>query len=265
MEKIDAEKIIFKFIQKMKYLENEHILGCFFCGSFLTGFNSNGSDIDLQVVRDNSDPNYLVRGNMFIDGVRVEYFEKPISDLYMSVDNEFNSQGNAVLSIFGHSKIIFDKTGELQELQQYTRTVFSKPLKPLDPEAARERASILTNRVDELKKAYLNDSPYFYHLYHFTIEQIRDFYHKLNAIPTVQISKAFKVYTDENYRKALCIKDIPDNEFLEMYFDAICDNSLDKESKFEKVLKLFNYTKKDISLGDEYRILIISRNKSSKK
>ena len=50
-----------------------------------------------------------------------------------------------------------------------------------------------------------------------------------------------------------------------MYFDAICDNSLDKESKFEKVLKLFNYTKKDISLGDEYRILIKSRNKSSKK
>ena len=265
MEKVNAEKIIYKFIKKMNYLENKHILGCFFCGSYLTGFNNNGSDIDLQVVRDNSDSNYLVRGNIYIDGIRIEYFEKPISDLYMSVDNEFHSQGNATLSIFGNSKIMFDKTGELHELQQYTRSVFSQPQAPMDLEAARERVSILTNRVDELKKAYLNDSPYFYHLYHFTIEQIRDFYHKFNAFPTVQISKAFRVYTDENYRKALCINDIPDNEFLDMYFDAICDNSLDKESKFEKVLKLFNYAKRDISLGDEYRILIKSRNKSSKK
>ena len=50
-----------------------------------------------------------------------------------------------------------------------------------------------------------------------------------------------------------------------MYLDAICDNSLNKESKLQKVKDLFDYSKRNISLGNEYRILIKSRNSNSRK
>jgi len=143
MESPDINKIILNFINDMQYLENEHVLGCFFYGSFLTGYNNKNSDIDLHIIFDNSDPLHLIRGNKYVDGIRIEYFEKPINDLYLSVDNDFNRQNNALLSIIGTSKIIFDKTGDLKKLQQYTLTKFSNPLPPLEDEDARESVSIL--------------------------------------------------------------------------------------------------------------------------
>lgn len=260
MESPDINKIILSFINDMQYVENEHVLGCFFYGSFLTDYNNKNSDIDLHIIFDNYDPLHLIRGNKFVDGIRIEYFEKPINDLYLSVDNDFSRQNNALLSIIGTSKIIFDKTGDLKKLQQYTLTKFSNPLPPLEDEDAREYVSILNNRIEKLEKACLDDNPYFYHLYHLTIEKIRKFYHRLNGMPEVQTSKVFRVYTDEKYRKSFYKDNIPEQEFIDMYLDAICDNSLDKESKLENVQNLFNYAKRNVSLGDNYRILIKSRN-----
>ena len=175
MEKVNVDKVILNFIEDMKYLENEHVLGCFFYGSFLTGYYNNNSDIDLHIIFDDFEPERLIRGNKHIDGMRIEYFEKPIGDLYLSINTEFNNQNNALLSILGTSRIIFDKNGDLKKLQQYALTKFSNPLPPLEEEDAREYVSILNNRIEKLEKACLDDNPYFYHLYHLTIEKIRKF------------------------------------------------------------------------------------------
>lgn len=258
---INPNDVILKFIEKMDYLKNEHVLGCFFYGSFVTGFNNKNSDIDLHIIFDNYDPKHLIRGNETIDGIRIEYFEKPIADIYLSLDNDFNNQNNALLSITGTSKIIFDKTGDLHKLQQYTLDKFSIPLPPLDEEDAREYVSILNNRMEKLETAANNNDPYFYHLYHLTIEKIRKFYHRLNGMPEVQTSKIFRVYTDEEYRKSFYKDNIPEEEFVEMYLDSITDTSTDIQNKLNKVKDLFNYAKRNVSLNkDSYRILIKSRN-----
>ena len=266
MESVNPTDIILKFINKMGYMKNEHVLGCFFYGSFLTGFNNNFSDIDLHIIFDDTDPKHLIRGNDYIDKIKIEYFEKPINDLYLSIDNDFNNQNNALLSIVGTSKIIFDKKGELYKLQQYALKKFSNPLPPLDAEDAREYVSILNNRMEKLEKAASDNSPYFYHLYHLTIEKIRKFYHRLNAMPEVQTSKVFRVYTDEEYRKSFYKDNIPEEEFIKMYLDAICDTSVDIQSKLNKVKKLYNYSKRNVSLDENsYRILIKSRNNNIKR
>lgn len=171
METSNINNTILEFIDKMNYLNNKHVLGCFFYGSFLTGFNNNDSDIDLHIIFDDSNPKHLIRGNDNINGIRIEYFEKPINDIYLSIDNDFNNQNNAMLSIVGTSKIILDKTGELHKLQKYAYEKFSKPLPPLESEDAREYVSILNNRMEKLENAANNESPYFYHLYHLTIEK----------------------------------------------------------------------------------------------
>ena len=110
MEIIDANKVIIDFISEMKYLENNHVLGCYFYGSYLTGLNHRNSDIDLHIVFDDYDSEHLVRGVKYKSGIKIEYFEKPISDLYLSIDNGYNSRNAAWLSIIGTSRIIFDKT-----------------------------------------------------------------------------------------------------------------------------------------------------------
>lgn len=254
--------IIQKFITNMNYLENEHVLGIFFYGSFLTGYNNKNSDIDLHVIFDDSDPKHLIRGSKYIEGIRIEYFEKPLNDLYLSIDNDYQNQNNALLSIIGTSKIVFDKTGSLKKLQEYALNKFSNPLPPLETEDAREYVSIITNRMERLQKAAEDDSPYFFHLYHLTLEKIRKFYHRLNGLPEVQTSKVFRVYTDENYRKSFYKENIPEIEFVSLYLEAITDVSLNKKEKLSKVIQLFEYSKRNVKLNaEEYRILIKSRNK----
>ena len=254
--------IINEFIDKMKYMENEHVLGVYFYGSYLTGYNNKNSDIDLHVIFDNSDPKHLIRGNKYIDGIRIEYFEKPIEDIYLSVDNDYQNQKNALLSIVGTSKIIFDKDGSLKQLQDYTREKFSNSLPPLEREDAREYVSILNNRMEKLRKAAKDNSPYFFHLYHITIEKIRKFYHRLNGLPEVPTSKVFRVYTDIEYRKSFYKDEIPEDEFISMYLNAISDTSNNKKLQLQHAEEFYEYSKRNVSLNeDEYRILIKTSNK----
>ena len=105
-------EIIEKFIDKMEYINNEHYLGIYFYGSSLTGFNNSNSDIDLHIIFDDSDLEHIYRGIHHIDGIKIEYFEKCISDLYLSLDNDIVERNGAWYSMLGTSKIIDDKTGK---------------------------------------------------------------------------------------------------------------------------------------------------------
>lgn len=255
------EEKISTFINDMNYINNEHCLGVLFYGSYLTGFSTADSDIDLHIIFDNSDPNRLIRGNKIVDGTRVEYFEKPISDIYLTIDNDYQNQNNASLTIFGKSKIIYERDNQLKKMQQYVTNKFSNPLPPLSENEAKEQVSIINNRMEKLEKYAIEDNPYFEHLYHLTIDKVRRFYHNLMGMPRVETSKCFKLYTDEKYQKAFCINKIPEQCFIDMYFKAISDNNLSKLQKYQLIKKIYEFAKRNVILdNNEHRILIKSRN-----
>ena len=103
----------------MGYLNNEHVLGVFFYGSYLTGLNTDNSDIDLHIIFDNEEPNHLIRGNKIIDGTKIEYFEKPIKDIYLEIENGYLNQNNASFAIIGKGTIVFEIDNKLSLIQQY--------------------------------------------------------------------------------------------------------------------------------------------------
>ena len=254
------EKIL-EFIKEMNYVNNEHCLGVLFYGSYLTGLNTAESDIDLHIIFDDCDPNHLIRGNKVIDGTRIEYFEKPIGDIYLTIEEDYQSQNNASLTIFGKSKIIYERDTQLRELQQYTINKFKSPLPPLSEDEAKEQVSIINNRMEKLEKYAMEDSPYFEHLYHLTIDKIRRFYHNLMGMPRIETSKGFRLYTDEEYRKAFCIDKIPEQYFIDMYFDAIKNKKLTKIQKYQLINRIYQFAKRNVMLdNNEHRILIKSRN-----
>lgn len=249
-----------KFIEDMNYLNNEHALGALFYGSYLTGLNHKSSDIDMHIIFDDSLKNHLIRGNKYYYGLKIEYFEKPISDLYLSIDNDFEKRNVAWLSIIGTSEVLFDKTGQIKKLQQYAINKYNNPIPKLDLETAKEYVSIISNRIEKLELSAGENSPYFIHLYHLTIEKIRVFYHDLNGLPKLSTSKVYKLYTNELYRKSYLCYEIPETEFINLYLDAISANNISNQERLEKVKNLFNYAKRNIDIGKEYRILIKSRN-----
>ncbi len=261
-------RIINEFIDAMGYRNDPHVLGCFFYGSYLTGYANEDSDIDLHIVFDDTNPFRLYRCNkVFIPkgkdkGIRFEFFEKPIGDLYLSVDKGFDEQDNAWLSILGTSMIVFDKSdGELDKLQWYTIEKFSEKLPALDENKAKEMVSILDNRMKKVRRAAEKDLPYFVHWYHITAEKILKFYHPHKALPKLQTTKIPKVYSDENYRASIFKSDVPEQEFRDMYMDIITDETSDKMTKLAKLEAFYQYATRDIELNKEdYRIPIESRN-----
>ena len=165
------ERIIYKFVKEMKYEEDEHFLGVYFYGSSLSGFNNKNSDIDLHIVFDNYDETHIYRGVHYIENNKIEYFEKPLNDLYLSVDNDILDGNIAWKNMLAESKIICDKTGELKKLQEYTKVKYENGLPKLDLQDTMEHIAIINNRMEKLKILCEDNGENFYHLYHITIEK----------------------------------------------------------------------------------------------
>ena len=258
---MSVEEKILEFIAEMDYLSNEHVLGILFYGSYLTGFNTSNSDIDLHIIFDDEDKEHLIRGNKIIDGTRIEYFEKPLSDIYLTIDSDYQNQNNAAVTIFGNSKIIYEKNDDLSKLQQYVMTKFKSPLPPLSEDDAKEQVSIINNRMEKLENYAANNNPYFTHLYHLTVDKIRRFYHSVMGFPRIETAKGFKLYTNEAYRRAFCIDQIPEDYFISMYFEAISNKQLSNVELYQLLSNIYDFTKRNVSLNkDEHRIPIKSRN-----
>lgn len=243
----------------MEYLKNEHCLGIFVYGSSLTGFNTENSDIDLLIIFDNKEPNRLFRGTRTIDNTLVEYFERPSKDIYLEIENGYLNQNNAAFSIVGKGAIVFEKNDELCKLQQYAINRFLSKMPSLSLEEAKEQLSIIDNRMNKLEKATIENSPYFEHLYHLTINKIRKFYHKNIGISKIPTSKVYRIYTDESYRNSV-YKENPEQEFVNMYISIITTDCADKLEKLKMVKQFYDYTTRNINLGEDYRILIKSKN-----
>ena len=253
------EEAILGFIDKHKYLRNKNVLGIVLYGSYLYGNNDELSDIDIHVIMAD-DVNKIVRGVDTIYGFKIEYFEKPISDLYKSCDNDFNTFGNALLPIIGKGRIIVDKKGEIKKLQDYVLEKYSEKLPGMDNMDAKEMAVILENRISKLSKLAKEKRIDFNHQYHLLIEKIRKFYSRQLGCADIPPIKAYKIYTDSKYRDDFCKSDIPDKEFLSVYFKAINYNGT-HDKKMELIYELYTIATKNINIDpNNYRIYVKSRN-----
>ena len=256
-----VHEIIQEFIKKNKYLQDEHVLGILFYGSYKYGLNNQNSDIDLHIIYDDSNPKHLIRGNTFINGTRIEYFEKTIDEIYNEVEDGYANQDNATESIIGKSEIIYEKDNSMQDLQAHVLDKFKNGLPHLTENEAKEQVSIINNRIEKLKKYAEEDSYFFEHLYHLTIEKIRRFYHNLNGMPRIETYKGFKLYKDKKYQEMFSIHHIPDREFLEMYFELIQSHGESKVVMFEKLKRFYDYSRRTVELDEHnYRIPIKSKN-----
>ena len=112
-----------------------------------------------------------------------------------------------------------------------------------------------------MKIACNNDDGNFYNLYHLTIEKIRRFHHAINGYPTINTSKIYKVYKNDEYRKTYYDGEFVSDEFKNMYFNLIEDRCDDKKKLFNNLVKFYNYVKNGRNLSNgNFRIKIKSRN-----
>ena len=256
MEKYEVA--VEQFIEKRGYLSNPDVLGIVLYGSYTTGYQDAQSDIDMHIIMSNNVQD-IYRNEEKCNGFKIEYFEKPLHDLYESANNDFLMQENALLAIIGQGVILFDRCGEVKKLQAYVLKKYSVPLPPLDKDDAKEAAVIIYNRIIQLQKIYDRKQIDFHYQYCLLVEKIRKFYSKKCGCPSIPVAKVLRIYTDEEYRKSVYKAKIPDAKFIELYLKALTCQS-DKE-KLDCIYELYDYTTQSLKIDPEnYRIKIKSRN-----
>ena len=85
----------------------------------------------------------------------------------------FKIKNNASFSIIGKGEIVYERKGDLTNLQKYVINRFTDKLPPLDTNEAREQISIIDNKIQKLENLIKDDSPYFNHFYHIVLEKMR--------------------------------------------------------------------------------------------
>ena len=83
-------------------------------------------------------------------------------------------------------------------------------------------------------------------------------------MPRIETSKGFKLYRDKKYQEMFSIHNIPDQRFLEMYFELIQSQGKSKIEMFERLKEFYDYAKTTVDLEEHnYRIPIKSKNDES--
>jgi len=250
--------IINKFVNKMGYLNNKDLEGIIFYGSSQTGFSNDFSDIDLHIIFNNNIKEEI-RGSMLFDNIRIEYFEKSLSSMYKKTINEFKNQGNAVLSMIVYGNVIYDRNGNIKQLQDYISSLFTLPMPCMEEEKAKEQIAIINNFFDDLTNLIETNDLYANHVFHLTLERIKDFYFSYYGLPGVARTKALKVMLNDDYRNAIK-KENPSNEFIQQYL-YLLDESIPLQKRFESLKDFFDYCTKDINFDKYNHRIILSKKK----
>ncbi|MDO5568744.1 MAG: nucleotidyltransferase domain-containing protein [bacterium] len=250
--------IIETFVNKMGYLNNEQLEGIIFYGSNQTGFSNSYSDLDLHIIFSN-DLEQEVRGSILIDNIRIEYFEKSLKSMYDKSLNEFKNQGNAVVSMIVFGNVIVDINGNIAKLQDYISQLYSLPMPSIDIETAKEQIAIINNFFDDLINLISINDIYSTHIFHLTLERIKDFYFSYNALPGVSRTKALKVMQNDDYRNAIK-KEKPPQEFIELYLKCL-DEKLSIRERLPILCELFKYSTNDINFDKNNHRIILNKKK----
>lgn len=225
-----------------EYKTDEKIIGAILGGSYANGNYTDSSDIDISIIT--SDDNYKKRGNIIIDGIMIEYFINPISELVKYMEDDYiNRRRLSTSNLIGNGLIIFDKENKMQELQSLALSYYKKDF-PLPNEASLKcKKYACWDAFDELKNKFKNNESYNLN-YFVLLQDLIDCYYFCNNIASIPISKLEEIFRNKEYAQKYNLKNEPNSEFKELVLNCIDSISMDQ------ITKLYNYVIGDWDITD---------------
>lgn len=238
--KIDdnKKKILDLFVKKYlaKY-SDDHVLGMVLCGSFKNDDNNEFSDIDIQIIMDetfsdetnhNKNGGNIVRGVELIDKYRFEYFARNIQGYYYEAKEAHKQQKNALLTIIGHGQVFFytndESLNKIRELQNFIINLYSIPFPSLNSKDITYELFSIYDDINTLLEIYKNNPKEFLMNYYLILEKIRKFYSRSTGCCYLPSAKIWKIYHNKDYAERFCKSKIPDDEFILKFTRCIVGN-----------------------------------------
>lgn len=252
------EKELNNFISYMNYKSDSDLEGIILYGSSQTNLDNEFSDIDIMIIFNDKSKREQIKGVLKIDNKTFEYFERTISSIYKRIDNEFSKNEDSAFSIFGFGTILYDPNGEMRKIKEYTLKKYKDGLPKLEKNEIDYKINSFNNAINSLLELSKEKNPDFQIFYYVTLNKMREFYHNMKGYSKLSNSKITKIYKNEEVRN-MQHKTIPEQEFIDIYYDALLAN--DDIDKLKKINVLFKYITKEYNYNfDNIRINIKGKN-----
>ena len=218
------EQVLEKFL--LAYKNHPYFEGAVLCGSYASGNQTSASDIDVHIVM--SDACELrERGNVFVDGMLVEYFINPIFKIKETLEREFQEYGSATANMFGYGKILYDKTGKVAEVQQLAWSYFEKDFVPLSFYQLKNDLYHVWDDMDEFLSAS-DEGLSTVILYGQLLSNLVNLYMKHQGIGLQSMSKLEKLLSDEEFARRYHLKKQPEEDFKALALACLRAHAGDK-------------------------------------
>ena len=192
------EIVLQKFIKQRE--NKKEVIGALVCGSYITGNPSNHSDIDIHFLLDEK-TSWRERGNEVIDGILIEYFANTTKRHHQYLEDDFNSRRRINAHMFCTGKVLFDKTGELEELIQYSK----KYLKKKNPKQNMTQIEIAKYHIwdmcDNLVEVFDSKSEEFSFVFFNCLKDLFESYAKFLQFDSIPIHKLRLFLINEKDKK----------------------------------------------------------------
>ncbi|ALM75203.1 nucleotidyltransferase domain-containing protein [Thermococcus barophilus] len=212
-----------KFLKDWK--DKDFVEAALLTGSYAVGLQTKYSDVDVYIVLSDK-VDWRERGNLVIDGVLIEYFANPVKQIRHYLEKEFKQNIRSTARIITISKVLFDKTGIAEELKKEALEYMKKPFEKPDEVWVEIVKYHLWDMLDSLKDAEERNDPSFSYLYHLTLNKALESYSKFLCVEIPPVSKAYRLFTDEKFRKAYMFEEFPDKEFVKLFLSAMKSKKL---------------------------------------
>ena len=229
-----AVKSISKYEQALEVFVNQYkkkprVLAIFVTGSYVHSNLDKNSDLDVYVLTDKGKTRE--RGNLWINGVEVEYFINPVDQVRHYFKTEIGSKGSSAAHMFVSSRILYQKDATVNQLIKEAGRALKKkspPMKKIDVEIARYS---IDDTWKDLEDVYLRRDP-------FAFAQVAD-----DLLRDCQdlFFKVHRVHKEKPKRLREYLRGI-DKEYEKRYSNALVERDVDKQ--FKDLTKLVKYVEK---------------------
>lgn len=204
------QEIIYKFIAQ--YRSRDNILGIIFYGSSNYRTNTLQSDIDLLIITDGE---YNYKGVTYIDGKKIEYFEKNFYYLMNEIENLVSSLDRSLLSIFMNGTIIYNKDKTVNFLKE--EVLINQTFHFQKKKKHYQESDLLEfyEYIQQLEPCH----NFFSYIYYNLLELMRKKYHEENGYSKLPSLKVYQLYSNPEYAKKFYCSILPNEHFMNLYLD----------------------------------------------
>lgn len=239
------EKALEKFIIYWKKQPN--IRGILLTGSYAVGLQNEHSDVDIRLILAETVEKSF-KGLKTIDGYCFSYMGRSKAETLQKFNHQFFSNVKMEARIYTIGKIIHDPHGDIAEIIKVARMYADTPL--IQKEVSEEDRQLYMYSLQQ-KYEYLQHTtpknPFYDYNYVLYLKNMLTFYAEtLNAEMLYgNDSKLIRFLTDEKYLKAYNFPSFPDEQFKNLWINALTEKNNKNLHTIHNFLRenLYNFNK----------------------